>query len=251
MGWRRHFSGPANSQPLLVRSGESANLTIVMAIGAQPLPGLRFALVMLTGHFVSATWFYGVLIICAVCLMNMSCSRCCCFMKCCQKFLRTPLVVVYVALAYVCFWAVCVVRFGVLNAHTQAHWQPTLWFLDAGSGETQFTWDVPAMTTQAQRGTLELSFFSTFWYRTPTSSIPTPFGAGGVDGQGTIYLPHQDGIIYGISDKNNDGKIDPATEVSSVDGGACWDNPGAGLAPGLMAVGGIDGVVHIFTQPAQ
>merc|ERR1719419_631437 len=118
--------------------------------------------------------------------------------------------------------------------------------LDAATGQPLWSWPLPAWRQQMHAGAGKFALLSKFWYQDPQVSIPMPFGTGAVDATETMYLAYQDGKIYTVADANGDGAIDSKTEVTSRDVGTAFNMPGIALAPGLMAVTSIDGVLHVF-----
>merc|ERR1712183_834713 len=47
--------------------------------------------------------------------------------------------------------------------------------------------------------------------------MPTTWGTPTINGDGVIHVGHVSGILYAVKDKNSNGIIDPAMEVSTYD----------------------------------
>ena len=68
-----------------------------------------------------------------------------------------------------------------------------------------------------------------------------------IDGEGTAFVPFQDGKVYALRDENGDGKISPEEVREHLVGAAFQASPA--MAPGLLAVVDCSGRVEVFRAP--
>eukprot|EP00930_Biecheleria_cincta_P097458 TRINITY_DN89171_c0_g1_i1.p1 TRINITY_DN89171_c0_g1~~TRINITY_DN89171_c0_g1_i1.p1 ORF type:complete len:499 (+),score=46.89 TRINITY_DN89171_c0_g1_i1:100-1497(+) len=111
---------------------------------------------------------------------------------------------------------------------------------DAHTGKQKLHFRGPAQSGPMQAGALEGWNERTRAGASP-SYITNPWSAPSIDKDGTLYVGHENGIIYALRDTNGDGKFDGATEVSTFQTGAAFvgsSSPAHG--PGMMAIASCD-----------
>jgi len=73
--------------------------------------------------------------------------------------------------------------------------------------------------------------------------VTNPWSAPTIDKDGTVYIGHEDGLLFALRDKNGDGKLEGSDELMSYDTKAAFAGCSSPAhAPGLMAVGNMFGV---------
>lgn len=111
---------------------------------------------------------------------------------------------------------------------------------DAGTGEQKLYFRGPVQSQQGQAGALEGLEERVSAGATP-GYITNPWSAPSIDKDGTLYIGHEDGLLYALRDINGDGNFDGETEVSTFNtGGAFVGSSGPAHGPGMMAIASCD-----------
>mmetsp|Transcript_34380 Transcript_34380/g.109129 ORF Transcript_34380/g.109129 Transcript_34380/m.109129 type:complete len:526 (-) Transcript_34380:67-1644(-) len=107
--------------------------------------------------------------------------------------------------------------------------------MDAATGQRLWTWTPPVYPRLACKGDEEaLVLRMTMGIR--SQCMTASWGAPSIGGDGVVYAPHMNGMVYAIKDINGNGIIEEATEVTSFDAESAFLHGGPTFAPGTMAV---------------
>jgi len=105
---------------------------------------------------------------------------------------------------------------------------------DAQTGQSKWSFKLPPWERFACAGDEDYFLFR------PSSGrrwgLPNPFTDPTIGGDGTVYVGSSHGNFYALRDTNGDGIVTGEEEVSSIDILDSAQNPGPGLAPGMLAV---------------
>jgi len=134
----------------------------------------------------------------------------------------------------------------------QAIWKnPTLYLqlraYDAATGDLQWVWQAPSWHRKSCAGDEE-GLVERMMLNIRLVCWPGPWSSPTIAADGTVYVGHENGMIYAVRDKNGDGKIDDATEVDSFDTGASFLHSGFSFAPGMSAMASCDSL-YVFDNP--
>jgi len=114
---------------------------------------------------------------------------------------------------------------------------------DAETGEKQWSWTPPDLVRGYSAGDEELLIPRIRFGAPQHICIPNLWASPTVDADGKIIVSHANGKIYAFKDDNEDGVIDPPTEVVEYDTEVAFGHPGAGLAEGMMVTVNCDRVL--------
>jgi outer membrane protein assembly factor BamB len=148
--------------------------------------------------------------------------------------------------------------FGKLPGHTgfsvvqPGGWQgvkggPTgVFAYDAATGELQWSFSGPSQKNQHQAGELE-GMAERKIAGASTGYVTNPWSAATMDADGTVYVGHEDGLIFALQDANGDGSVQGEGEVDTFDTGAAFvGSSGPAHAPGMLAVASCDSL-YVFS----
>lgn len=118
-------------------------------------------------------------------------------------------------------------------------WNPTLqhqvWAFDAATGTRQWSFTLPPYRRAACGGDEEgLMHRSSKGVR--LLGLPNPFSNPTIGVDGTVYVGNMNNKFYSLRDLNGDGVVEGLSEVKYIDMESSFQNPGCGLAPGMLAV---------------
>lgn len=241
--WQQHFPYPPNSQPLVAQLRPGSKLSVVMPIGVQPLFGHWFVAVILLSFGVPLGLLCGLACGVACCC----CGRLCCKVAGADCTRLTSSARRGAALGAILSLAIALLICSNLALLHHSRFPAEVRVFDAETGTPQWSW-APELWEWSSCAGDTIGFFPRVFSGSPRPfCIPNPWSSPAIDAEGTIYLGHANGKLYAISDSNSDNVIDDETEVSSFDLGVAFGHPGAGLAPGMLAIVSCEGV-HLFRQ---
>jgi len=125
-----------------------------------------------------------------------------------------------------------------------------IWAYDAQTGAKQWSFIGPSQKKPDQAANKE-GIFQRVLNGATTGYVTNPWSAAIIDSQGTVYAGHEDGLFFAISDKNGDGIVHGADEVSTFDTGAAFvGSSSPAIAPGMLAVASCDTLFVFKTADA-
>mmetsp|Transcript_128423 Transcript_128423/g.287131 ORF Transcript_128423/g.287131 Transcript_128423/m.287131 type:complete len:484 (+) Transcript_128423:55-1506(+) len=111
---------------------------------------------------------------------------------------------------------------------------------DAATGEQQWIFYGPAQKGLLPRADFEGSITRTFAGVRPVT-LPHPWGNPTIDAKGTVYIGNEEGFLYALEDKDNDGLVKGESEVSTFDTKACFHGDSAPIVtPGMLVTSSTD-----------
>jgi len=122
-----------------------------------------------------------------------------------------------------------------------------VWGFDAETGERVLEFLGPSQKHEEQAGAAE-GREERIEAGASAGYITNPWSAATIDPDGTIYLGHEDGLIFALRDENNDGEVKGENEVSTYDTGAAFvGSSSPAHAPGMMAIASCDSL-YVFSD---
>jgi outer membrane protein assembly factor BamB len=123
--------------------------------------------------------------------------------------------------------------------------------LDAESGKVQWIFKGPSQKDSLQAG--DRNTFAQMSRsgigRVRPITLPNPWSAPTIDGDGTVFIGSEEGGFYSLRDSNLDGQVDGAEEVSVLETDACFSgSSSAAIAPGMVVASSIDAMYVFKTQ---
>lgn len=111
---------------------------------------------------------------------------------------------------------------------------------DARTGEQKLYYRGPVQAGPNQAGAMEGLLERILAGATP-AYVTNPWSAPSIDVDGTLYIGHENGVIYAFRDNNGDGTFEGEMEVSKFDtGGAFVGSSSPAHGPGMMAIASCD-----------
>jgi outer membrane protein assembly factor BamB len=120
--------------------------------------------------------------------------------------------------------------------------------LDAETGKVQWIFKGPAQKRKLQAGDSNLKAQGQrhFIGHVRTVTLPNPWSAPTIDGDGTVFIGSEEGGFYSLRDTNLDGQVDGSEEVSVLETAACFSgSASAAIAPGMVVATNID-TMYVF-----
>jgi len=110
---------------------------------------------------------------------------------------------------------------------------------DAERGDKQWVFEGPRQTTPCGLGDANpVALATRALHSLPLQTMPNSWGCPVISGDGTVYVGGTTGHFFALTDRDGDGKVTGAGEVSMLTTDADWTgSSGAAIAPGLFAVG--------------
>jgi outer membrane protein assembly factor BamB len=123
--------------------------------------------------------------------------------------------------------------------------------LDAETGEIQWIFNGPSQSHPLQAGDDNpIAQAQRLLAGVRPITLPNPWSAPTIDGNGIVVIGNQEGQLYALADKDGDGKVTDA-EISRFDTKACFSgSAAAAIAPGMLVATSID-AMYVFKMPSS
>lgn len=128
--------------------------------------------------------------------------------------------------------------------------QPTdVYAFDSETGEVQWIFNGPSQQKSLQAGdSNEIAQFQRRQAGVRSITLPNPWSAPTIDGNGKVYIGSEEGPFYTLVDVDGDGQVTGSMEVSSFDTLACFSGSHSpAIAPGILVTASID-AMYVFKQ---
>lgn len=111
---------------------------------------------------------------------------------------------------------------------------------DAATGELQWTFDGPTLTTNSAAGEVEGGPLRIERQLKPRA-LPNAWGPPTIDGKGVVYLGSQTGEFYALQDSDGDGHVRGTGEATTFNmSAASVGSSSPAIAPGIFAIGSMN-----------